>query len=179
MLKSQNPPYDFVNLGQFITTFSIMATANLQVIQALRDTAKAIATSGRYEWGHMGNCNCGHLAQTITSFSRAEIQRYALQKRGDWNEQVVDYCPTSGYPMDLIIGSMIDFGFTAADLRQLENLSDPEILNQAKVNSLSKNVLPDTIQYLNAWADLLEQQWIDSQIDTISLYEINTASVHC
>ena len=70
--------------------YCIMAVPNLKVIQALRETATQIATSGRYEWGHMGSCNCGHLAQNITSFTRAEIQQFALQKRGDWSEQVID-----------------------------------------------------------------------------------------
>lgn len=154
-----------------------MATANLKVIQALRATATSIVNSGRYEWGHMGNCNCGHLAQTITPFSRAEIQRFALQKKGDWNEQVLDFCPTSGYPMDLIIASMLEFGFTAADLRQLETLSDPEILNQAQVPFLNKNVLTDTVKYLNAWADLLESQWIELQLPTITLPAMSLTEV--
>ena len=146
-----------------------MAVPNLKVIQALRETATQIATSGRYEWGHMGSCNCGHLAQNITSFTRAEIQQFALQKRGDWSEQVIDYCPTSGYPMDLIIGRMIEFGFTQSDLRQLENLSNPEILAKAGVASFNRNVMSDTVKYMNAWADLLENQCMEQNINHIVL----------
>ena len=149
--------------------YCIMAVPNLKVIQALRETATQIATSGRYEWGHMGSCNCGHLAQNITSFTRSEIQQFALQKRGDWSEQVIDYCPTSGYPMDLIIGRMIEFGFTQSDLRQLENLSNPEILAQAGVASFNRNVMSDTVKYMNAWADLLENQWMEQNINHIVL----------
>ena len=149
--------------------YCIMAVPNLKVIQALRETATQIATSGRYEWGHMGSCNCGHLAQNITSFTRAEIQQFALQKRGDWSEQVIDYCPTSGYPMDLIIGRMIEFGFTQSDLRQLENLSNPEILAKAGVTSFNRNVMSDTVKYMNAWADLLESQWMEQNINHIVL----------
>ena len=149
--------------------YCIMAVPNLKVIQALRETATQIATSGRYEWGHMGSCNCGHLAQNITSFTRAEIQQFALQKRGDWSEQVIDYCPTSGYPMDLIIGRMIEFGFTQSDLRQLENLSNPEILGKAGVASFNRNVMSDTVKYMNAWADLLESQWMEQNINHIVL----------
>jgi hypothetical protein len=149
--------------------YCIMAVPNLKVIQALRETATQIATSGRYEWGHMGSCNCGHLAQNITSFTRAEIQQFALQKRGDWSEQVIDYCPTSGYPMDLIIGRMIEFGFTQSDLRQLENLSNPEILAKAGVASFNRNVMSYTVKYMNAWADLLENQWMEQNINHIVL----------
>lgn len=142
--------------------YCIMAAPDLKVIQALRETAKQMASSGRYEWGHMGSCNCGHLAQNITSFTRAEIQQFALQKRGDWSEQVIDYCPTSGYPMDLIIGKMLSFGFTKADLRQLENLSNPEVLAKIGVLYLNRNVLTDTVLYFYAWANLLEDQWVAS-----------------
>ena len=149
--------------------YCIMAVPNLKVIQALRETSTQIATSGRYEWGHMGSCNCGHLAQNITSFTRAEIQQFALQKRGDWSEQVIDYCPTSGYPMDLIIGRMIEFGFTQSDLRQLENLSNPEILAKAGVASFNRNVMSYTVKYMNAWADLLENQWMEQNINHIVL----------
>ena len=149
--------------------YCIMAVPNLKVIQALTETATQIATSGRYEWGHMGSCNCGHLAQNITSFTRAEIQQFALQKRGDWSEQVIDYCPTSGYPMDLIIGRMIEFGFTQSDLRQLENLSNPEILAKAGVASFNRNVMSDTVKYMNAWADLLENQCMEQNINHIVL----------
>ena len=136
-----------------------MATPGLKIIDALRKTAMQLENGHRYEWGHMGSCNCGNLAQTITSFSRAEIQKYALQKRGDWSEQLVEYCPTSGYPMDMIIEKMIDFGFTRQDLRHLEWLSDTEILsNIPNSKHFNRNVKADTITYIKAWADLLEEK---------------------
>lgn len=133
-----------------------MAHANLKIVNALRKTAIALENGNRYEWGHMGSCNCGNLAQTITSFTRAEIQQYALQKRGDWSDQLLDYCPTSGYPMDMIIERMVDYGFSAQDLRHLEWLSDSEILSFMGVPFLNRNLKSDTILYLNAWANMLE-----------------------
>ncbi|HEX8575662.1 MAG TPA: hypothetical protein VF677_05150 [Flavobacterium sp.] len=136
-----------------------MATPSLRIIDALRKTAIQLENGHRYEWGHMGSCNCGNLAQTITSFSRAEIQKYALQKRGDWSEQLIEYCPTSGYPMDMIIEKMIEFGFTRQDLRHLELLSDTEILSSIPNGKhLNRNVKADTITYIKAWADLLEEK---------------------
>lgn len=150
-----------------------MATPNLKVIQALKETAQQIQVSGRYEWGHMGSCNCGHLAQNITSYTRAEIHQFALQKRGDWSEQVIDYCPTSGYPMDMIIGTMIEFGFTASDLRQLENLSNPDILSLLGVSALRRNVRSDAVRYMLAWAELLENQWLETvQLPNLSYTEL-------
>ena len=139
-----------------------MAKVSLKIIDALRKTAAQLESGHRYEWGHMGSCNCGNLAQTITSFTRAEIQQYALQKRGDWSDQLLDYCPTSGYPMDMIIERMVDFGFSSQDLRHLEWLSDSEVLNKIGVPFLNRNLKSDTILYLNSWADLIEDQIIST-----------------
>lgn len=135
-----------------------MAIPSLKIIDALRKTAKQLENGNRYEWGHMGSCNCGNLAQTVTSFSKAEIQKYALQKTGDWSEQLVDYCPTSGLPMDLIIEKMLDFGFSRQDLRHLEWLSDADILNKMGVSYLNRNLKSDTILYLQSWANLVEDK---------------------
>ena len=134
---------------------------SLKIISALRKTAAILENGNRYEWGHMGSCNCGNLAQTITNFSRAEIQKYALEKRGDWTNQLLDYCPTSGYPMDMIIERMLDFGFSQLDLRNLEWLSDDKILAKINVTFLNRNLKSDTILYFKTWADLLEEQIID------------------
>lgn len=142
-----------------------MAKLSLKIIEALRKTANQLENGHRYEWGHMGSCNCGNLAQTITSFTRAEIQQYALQKRGDWSDQLLDYCPTSGYPMDMIIERMVDFGFSSQDLRHLEWLSDSEVLNKIGVPFLNRNLKSDTILYLNSWANLIE----DLLLQNISL----------
>ncbi len=150
-----------------------MANPSLKIIEALRKTAMQLENGNRYEWGHMGSCNCGNLAQTITSFSRAEIQKYALEKRGDWSEQLIDYCPTSGLPMDLIIEKMMDFGFTRQDLRHLEWLSDKEILDKMEVSFLNRNLKSDTISYLKSWAILLEDQLID-KIELPSLEEMSS-----
>ena len=150
-----------------------MAHITSEIINALRKTASQLENGHRYEWGHMGSCNCGNLAQTITDFSRAEIQKYALEKRGDWSEQLVEYCPTSGLPMDLIIERMIDFGFSKQDLRHLEWLSDNDILNYIGVSFLNRNLKSDTIIYLNSWANLIEDKLI-SQIKLPSLEKMTT-----
>ena len=138
-----------------------MAIPSTKIITALRKTATELENGNRYEWGHMGSCNCGNLAQTVTNFSRAEIQKYALEKRGDWTNQLVDYCPTSGYPMDMIIEKMLDFGFSHVDLQNLEWLSDDKILAKLKVAFLNRNLKSDTIVYLKTWSNLLEDQLID------------------
>lgn len=130
------------------------------MIQALRDTAARLATGDPYQWGHMGSCNCGHLAQTITRYSKGTIHRAAMGRYGDWREQLRDYCPRSGLPLDEIIDQMVAWGLTREDLSHLESLTHPKVL--AHLPSYKKylrhNVREDVVRYLKAWARLLETQ---------------------
>ena len=61
-----------------------MARPSGSLIHALRQTASRLAESESYQWGHMGQCNCGYLAQTITGLTAAEIHASALERQGDW-----------------------------------------------------------------------------------------------
>ena len=143
-----------------------MAQANPELIAALERTASKLQQGANYQWGHMGACNCGNLAQELTPFSKAEIHSYAMQRHGDWNEQLIDYCPTSGYPIDLIVTKMLEKGLSVADLAHLERLSDPEILLRMEKDRrevLNKNSREDVIFYLQVWANLLREKWVDSQ----------------
>ncbi|RYU81309.1 hypothetical protein [Hymenobacter persicinus] len=136
-----------------------MAKSTLPVIQALRETAQRLAAEAPYQWGHMGSCNCGHLAQTITHLSKAEIHARAMQRYGDWERQLTDYCPTSGLPIDATIDEMLAVGFSRADLTHLERLSDPVIraaIPFERRNALRHNQRDDVVLYLRTWADLLE-----------------------
>jgi hypothetical protein len=137
-----------------------MAKATLAVVKALRDTAKNLANNAAYQWGHMGSCNCGNLAQVVTNLEKAKIHQEAMRRHGDWNEQLFDYCPQSGLPFDFIIDEMIDFGFTKDDLGHLEKLSDQLILRQLPPEKryLAHNKREDVVLYLETWANFLEDQ---------------------
>jgi len=139
-----------------------MAKKNLSVVHVLRRTAEALRQSGEYQWGHMGSCNCGYLAQQVTKLKKNQIHSLAMQRYGDWNEQLNDYCPTSGLPMDDLISEMINFGFDTDDLKHLERLNDKQILDSlpADERSLRFNVKNDVIKYLNAWASLIEEECV-------------------
>lgn len=140
-----------------------MSNINPELIAAIERTASKLQQGGAYQWGHMGACNCGNLAQELTPFSKAEIHQYAMQRHGDWNEQLIDYCPTSGYPIDLIVSKMLEFGLSLDDLAHLERLSDPKILaemSQEKRDSLNKNSRADVVFYLNCWANVLREKWV-------------------
>ena len=138
-----------------------MAQRTLPVIQALRDTAQRLTTQAPYQWGHMGSCNCGHLAQTITRLTKGEIHTRAMQRSGDWERQLIDYCPTSGLPIDETIDEILALGFTRSDLTHLERLADPAIraaIPFERRNALRHNQRDDVVLYLRTWADLLEAE---------------------
>lgn len=137
-----------------------MANVSIAVIDTLRATASKIESDTRYQWGHMGLCNCGFLAQEITKLTKTEIHTRAMQRHGDWTEQLNDYCPTSGLPMDQIIDELIAFGFSADDLRHLEKLSDGQILRSMPIHerNLHHNSKRDVVKYLRTWANLVEEQ---------------------
>jgi len=140
-----------------------MAKATTHVIHALRCTAKELSQRVDYQWGHMGLCNCGFLAQQITHLQKNEIHQYAMQRCGDWQEQLNDYCSSSGLAMDHLITALLDYGFDIDDLKHLERLSDRKVLavfGHNKAN-LRFNVRTDVVRYLNAWADLLECQLLE------------------
>ncbi|MEQ9424685.1 MAG: hypothetical protein RJQ09_09730 [Cyclobacteriaceae bacterium] len=141
-----------------------MAKANRELIDAFRMAAKKIESGTEYQWGHMGSCNCGHLAQEITKLSKADIHRYAMQKYGDWIDQVMDFCPTSGYPMDLLISDLLSVGLTTSDLKNLEKLSDAAIIRRTGKEYLKANSKPDVILYMRSWADMLEGELHQNQV---------------
>lgn len=137
-----------------------MATATLALVQALRTTADRLARGATYQWTHMGACNCGHLAQTLTHLDRAELHALALMRAGDWGEQAIDHCPTSGLPIDDVIGVMLDAGMELRDIGELERLAAPEIVARLPhgERELDRRDRADVVRYLRAWADLLEER---------------------
>jgi hypothetical protein len=139
-----------------------MAQPSLEIVSVLRSTAKKIEASNSYQWGHMGLCNCGFLAQEITHFTKAEIHQRAMQRHGDWTEQLHDYCPSSGLPMDDLISELLSFGFDADDLKHLEKLSDGKVLRLIPLHErdLKHNLKKDVVKYLKTWANLLEDELV-------------------
>jgi hypothetical protein len=129
-----------------------------KLVSAIRRAADNISAGDGYEWGHMGRCNCGHLARELTSLSAADIQRYAMEKSGDWADQVLDFCPTSGMTMDWLISELSSYGLSHRDLIDLERLSNAEVLESAGSIELSKNNAADVAHYMNTWAGILEKE---------------------
>lgn len=136
-----------------------MGYPTLELILALRHTAERLRQGAPYRWTHQGACNCGHLAQTVTKLPREEIHRRAVEKAGDGSEHAIEYCPKSGYPIDHIIESMLAIGRATDDLVHLERLTDPKVLARIEgTRHLDHRSRDDVVLYLEAWADLLEEQ---------------------
>lgn len=164
-----------------------MARVSLRLITALRETAARVADpSVPYRWSHFAHCNCGHLAQTITGLDPAEIQERALRRAGDWAQQAErivitelpdygdrpaldegcyepeprEHCTATGLPLDSVFAAMFELGLTREDVIHLERLSDPVIRRRLGTNKVKYafSERANVTQYLNAWADLLEEQ---------------------
>ena len=150
--------------------------AHPDLIEALRRTASRLAAGADYRWTHMGSCNCGHLAQTVTRLPKEEIHRLALEKAGNWGEQAREYreyrppggikggeyCPTSGYPIDHVLTALFELGLDRDDIWHLERLSDPDVLRRLPLGErdLDCRDREDTVLYMRTWADLLEDEWM-------------------
>jgi hypothetical protein len=132
-----------------------MARPTVELVVALRRTAERLASGQQYKWSHFGQCNCGHLAQSITQLSPRQIYTAAFSRSGDWGEQARDYCPTSGLLMDDILAQLFELGMDASDVQHLERLTDRDVLAQL-ARPLRHTRRDDVVAYMNAWADLLE-----------------------
>lgn len=146
-------------------------------IAVLRETAHRLQNGAEYDWSHQGNCNCGHLVQTVTKLSKSQVHALALEKPGDWAEKVMDYCPTSQYPIDHIIHTLLEMGFTRNDLYHLERLSSPQVLENIadERRPLKYNRREDVILYMNTWAEILEEKLLDAiELPLIPLTEWTT-----
>lgn len=143
-----------------------MAYANVELVNAMRSTAARLREGTDYQWGHLGMCNCGQLAQTITGHDRDHIHAAALRIGGEWEDRVREYCPDSGQPIDAIIRTMLAHGLTTGDLADLEDLSDDRILRRLPSGRryLERNQRDDVVEYLETWADVLEQE-LQARID--------------
>jgi hypothetical protein len=81
----------------------------------------------------------------------------------------VEYCPTSGYPIDHLLTEMLALGLTTNDIAELERLSSLEVLARLmpERSELSRNVRDDVVLYMETWAQLLEEQ-LPTQADDSS-----------
>lgn len=157
-----------------------MAKASYILSKALNKAAQNLKQGKPYEWGHMGSCNCGHLAQVLLNMPKGDIHKLAMEKPGDWNEQLNDYCPTSGFKIDTLIFKLLEFGLSEKDLMDLEYLRDEAILSKISNTHkpLQNNNREHVILYLETWAALMEEEliseiMIDKGFQTLTKFQIH------
>ena len=135
-----------------------MSEKNPVLISALRETANRLSAGARYEWGHMGRCNCGHLVQTLTNLTDIEIAQSVDYQLDEWTEHAKDYCDGSGTKVQDLFDTLSKYGLSPDDMRHLEHLSDRRILSHInRRDTLQKNAPDDVSLYLNTMADVLEE----------------------
>lgn len=133
-----------------------VTNSTLELIHALRVTAKRLENGAPYEWGHMGRCNCGHLVQTITAMSSREIVESVDFAMDEWSEHAKDYCEGTGYKVDDLFLTLQKIGFDYRDVIHLENLTDQRVLRRLGQH-LRRNCVTDVVLYLTTLADILEE----------------------
>ena len=139
-----------------------MAQNNPHLIGALRTTAERLAHGAKYEWGHMGRCNCGHLLQTITGLTDYEIVQSIDFQLDEWTEHAQTYCENTGHKVEDLFATLANIGFARADVIHLENLSDKRVLAQLgdEPRYLRRNRAEDAALYMWTLAELLEKESI-------------------
>ena len=148
-----------------------MLKASRKLINAIKKSAKKLRSNSTYSWGHLGSCNCGHLVQSLTKLNKDEIHEAALNGNGDWSEISRNYCDTSGLKIDKIITIMLNEGLNIEDIEYLENLSNPRIIRRMKVDikSLRRNDRHYVINYLEVWAEILEEKSVITSRKSVKL----------
>ncbi|HVZ55897.1 MAG TPA: hypothetical protein VG870_04500 [Chitinophagaceae bacterium] len=137
-----------------------MAQPSIELVEALRETARRLREGSHYAWGNHGSCNCGNLLQVVTNLDRAEILRYAQTGIGEWTELAQEYCGVTGAPVDMLLSRLQDLGLTPVDIHNLEYLEDREVLHHLPggFRWLKRNLREDVILYFETFASLLEDK---------------------
>jgi hypothetical protein len=128
------------------------------LVTVLRETAARLEAGADYQWSHFGRCNCGHLVQTVTRLSPAEIHAASAPELLEWSEIPEDYCAGTGLKLEYVLDRLRELGLDRADLRHLEDLSDPRVLSALPGGHrwLERNRREDVVAYMRALASVLE-----------------------
>ena len=131
------------------------------LVDALHNTvARLRSEEVKYQWGHMGQCNAGHLVQSLTGMSDVEIVESVDNKLDEWTEHARNFCANSGSVVDDLFYTLADYGLDYQAIIHLENLSDSDVLHnlQGGFRYLQKNDKNDVIAYMESMADLFAEK---------------------
>ena len=130
----------------------------LILVDILNKTAKNLEShDAKYQWGHMGQCNVGHLVQAITGMKDLEIVKSIDHDMNEWSEHAQVYCSQTGHKIDDLFRTMETYGFHAKDVIHLENLSDKRVLENLPggFKYLQKNNKDHVVSYMRSLADMI------------------------
>jgi hypothetical protein len=130
------------------------------LIKALKETVDRLKNGAKYEWGHMGRCNAGHIVQTLTGMSDYDIVKSVNFEMDEWTEHAKGFCDKSNENVEDIFLNMKEVGLSYQDIIHLENLSDKVVLKNLKggFRYLKKNNRDDLIDYISSLANTLEKE---------------------
>jgi hypothetical protein len=151
-----------------------MAQPNIELIEALRETARRLKNGAHYAWGHHGSCNCGNLLQTVTDLNSKEILQYSRTGTGEWTEIAQEFCGVTDAPVDLLIGKLQKIGLTPSDIHCIEYLQDKHVLDRLPggFRWLKRNVREDVMLYMETMAEMLEEKLVKYvEVDFAGLME--------
>ena len=98
----------------------------------------------------------------------------ALLKAGDWKDQTIDHCTTTGLTIDHIIASMMELGLTRNDIVHLERLSDQRVLRRISLDRRQKmdhRKREDVVLYMQEFARMLEEELLESVPDSTQIMQ--------
>ncbi|HRE04355.1 MAG TPA: hypothetical protein PKX00_02030 [Opitutaceae bacterium] len=141
-----------------------MPIPSFALVTILRETADRLESGDAYQWSHFGRCNCGHLVQTVTRLSPAEIHAVCSPELLEWSEIPDDYCAGTGLKLEYVLDRLRELGLSREDLRQVEDLSDSRVLRALPGGHrwLQRNRREDVVSYFRTWATLLEAEAPDA-----------------
>ena len=130
-----------------------------QLREILLKTADRLSNeAARYQWGHMGQCNVGHVVQTMTGMKDVEIVKSLSFEMDEWSEHAKTYCEGTNLEVNDLFETLKKFGLSTKDIVHLENLSDKRVLENLPggFRYLARNQKKDLIEYLNSLAEIVE-----------------------
>ena len=108
----------------------------------------------------MGQCNAGHLVQSLTGLSDRQISETANHQLDEWTEHARTFCENTGSPVDDLFHQVAAYGLDYQSIIHLENLSDKDVLENLEggFRYLRKNSREDVVSYMENMANLLRKE---------------------
>lgn len=156
--------------------------ARIRLIEALRAAAENIESGSPYQWGHVGQCNVGHVVQHLAQMDDRQILQAFGRTLDQWREHAIvhfdaavgdeplatteaqrDWCNVVSAPLEQVYQLFHQAGLHAADIGHIEFLSDERVLQRIPAPQrwkLRRNDRSSAALYLRTMASLLEQELV-------------------